>query len=109
MSHKIDEKELEVLCTQTKIKVDEDKKSDMIERLNKDIAYVETLFSVNVEGIEPLFYVTNLPSMLREDKEKETMPNEDIMKLARSGEYGYIVVPAVPAALENSEHNTKRK
>ena len=49
-----------------------------------------------------------MPEYLREDKEGETLDNQTIMNLCRSGEYGYIVVPAVPAALENSEHQAKK-
>ena len=45
---------------------------------------------------------------LREDEAGETLDNQTIMNLCRSGEYGYIVVPAVPAALENSEHQAKK-
>ncbi len=104
---KTDINELNGLLFQTKLKIDEDKKEEMIKRLNKDLEFVEKLFEVNVDGVEPLYHVTKLEDVRRDDVTGETLDNETIMNLARVGEYGYIVVPAVPAALESSEHKTK--
>ncbi len=101
-----DRKELEVLSYQTRIRIPEDKKDIIVDRLNKDIAFVETLFEVDTEGVEPLFNTIDLPPITREDVVGDTLDVETIMKLSRKGEYGYIVVPAVPAALESSEHKT---
>ena len=105
---KTDREELEALLYQTRLKIEENQKEEMLSRLNKDLEFIEDLFEVNVENIPPLYHVIDLPEYLREDKEGETLDNQTIMNLCRSGEYGYIVVPAVPAALENSEHQVKR-
>lgn len=99
--------ELEVLSYQTRIKLDESEKSVMVDRLNKDVAFVETLFEVDVEGVEPLFNAIELEAKRRVDEVGDTILDVDtIMSLCRKGEYGYIVVPAVAAALESSEHKT---
>lgn len=106
---KTDREELEALLYQTRLRIEENQKEEMLSRLNKDLEFIEDLFEVNVDNIPPLYHVIDLPEYLREDKEGETLDNETIMNLCRSGEYGYIVVPAVPAALENSEHQAKNK
>lgn len=103
-----DREELEALLYQTRLKIEENQKDEMIDRLNKDLNFIEELFEVNVDGIDPLYHAIDLPEYLREDIKGETLDNEIIMDLCRSGEYGYIVVPAVPAALENSEHQAKK-
>ncbi len=103
-----DREELEALLYQTRLKIEENQKDEMIDRLNKDLNFIEELFEVNDEGIDPLYHAIDLPEYLREDIKGETLDNEIIMDLCRSGEYGYIVVPAVPAALENSEHQAKK-
>ena len=100
--------ELEALLYQTRIKIEDNQKDEMLNRLNKDLAFIEELFDVNVDNIDPLYHVIDLPEYLREDVAGDTLKNEVIMDLCRSGEYGYIVVPAVPAALENSEHQAKK-
>ncbi|WIH86848.1 Asp-tRNA(Asn)/Glu-tRNA(Gln) amidotransferase subunit GatC [Brachyspira pilosicoli] len=100
--------ELEALLYQTRLKIEDNKKDEMLNRLNKDLAFIEELFDVNVDNIDPLYHVIDLPEYLREDVAGDTLKNEVIMDLCRSGEYGYIVVPAVPAALENSEHQAKK-
>ncbi|MEI0595058.1 Asp-tRNA(Asn)/Glu-tRNA(Gln) amidotransferase subunit GatC, partial [Brachyspira pilosicoli] len=90
------------------LKIEDNQKDEMLNRLNKDLAFIEELFDVNVDNIDPLYHVIDLPEYLREDIAGDTLKNEVIMDLCRSGEYGYIVVPAVPAALENSEHQAKK-
>lgn len=100
--------ELEALLYQTRLKIENNQKDEMLNRLNKDLAFIEELFDVNVDNIDPLYHVIDLPEYLREDVAGDTLKNEVIMDLCRSGEYGYIVVPAVPAALENSEHQAKK-
>ena len=100
--------ELEALLYQTRLKIEDNQKDEMLDRLNKDLSFIEELFEVNVDNINPLYHVIDLPEYLREDVAGETLKNEVIMDLCRSGEYGYIVVPAVPAALENSEHQAKK-
>lgn len=101
-----DRKEVEVLSYQTRIKIPDDEKDIVVDRLNKDIAFVETLFEVDVENVSPLFNATQLEPIRREDCVGATLDVDTIMALSRKGEYGYIVVPAVPAALESSEHKT---
>ncbi len=101
---KTTKEELEALLYQTRIKIEENQKDEMLKRLNKDLEFIEELFTVNVDNIEPLYNVIDFDKALREDVPGDTLDNETIMSLCRSGEYGYIVVPAVPAALENSEH-----
>ena len=103
-----DKEELEALLYQTRLRVDENQKDEVLDRLNKDLKFIEELFEVNVDNISPLYHVIDLPEYLREDVAGETLNNDVIMDLCRSGEYGYIVVPAVPAALENSEHQAKK-
>ena len=103
-----DREELEALLYQTRLRVDENQKDEVLDRLNKDLKFIEELFEVNVDNISPLYHVIDLPEYLREDVAGETLNNDVIMDLCRSGEYGYIVVPAVPAALENSEHHAKK-
>ena len=105
---KTNKEELEALLYQTRLKIEDNQKDEMLDRLNKDLAFIEELFEVNVDNIDPLYHVIDLPEYLREDVAGETLKNEVIMDLCRSGEYGYIVVPAVPAALENSEHQAKK-
>ena len=105
---KTNKEELEALLYQTRLRIEDNQKDEMLDRLNKDLAFIEELFEVNVDNIDPLYHVINLPEYLREDVAGETLKNEVIMDLCRSGEYGYIVVPAVPAALENSEHQAKK-
>lgn len=105
---KTDREELEAILYQTRLRIDEDKKDEMLDRLNKDLDFIEELFEVKVDDVKPLYHVIDLPEYLRNDERGETLDNETIMKLCRLGEYGYIVVPAVPAALESSEHQAKK-
>lgn len=101
----IDNDDLKILLNQAKLKMkDENQEKDMINRLNKDLNFINGIFNVQVSSIEPLYNPVNFPSMTREDVPGKTLDNSVIMKLSGSGEYGYIVVPAVPAATEKFEY-----
>ena len=58
--------------------IEESQKDEMLDRLNKDLEFIEGLFEVNVDGIDPLYHVIDLPEYLREDVQGPTLDNEVI-------------------------------
>ncbi len=63
--------------------------------LAKMIAMVDTLQQLNVEGVEPLLHMHNLPTTYRADVIHEHLPNTVAMKLSDEAERPYFTVPKV--------------
>jgi aspartyl-tRNA(Asn)/glutamyl-tRNA(Gln) amidotransferase subunit C len=72
-----------------------------IEALKTDLAkmidMVGTLQQLNVDGVEPLLHMHNLPTVYRNDEVHTHMPNETAMKLAEAAAPPYFTVPKVIA------------
>ena len=64
MPMKTTKEELEALLYQTRIKIEENQKDEMLKRLNKDLEFIEELFTVNVDNIEPLYNVIDCHSIV---------------------------------------------
>ena len=70
-----------------------------IERIKKDLqgilGLVEKLREVNVDGVEPLVYMTDEKNVLRKDEVKSMVTKEDALLNAPQHDSDYFKVPKV--------------
>jgi aspartyl-tRNA(Asn)/glutamyl-tRNA(Gln) amidotransferase subunit C len=92
---KIDNELVDRLSELSKLEFDDKDK----ERLKKDLQGIfdlmEELKEVNVEGIEPLIYVSEEKNVLRKDVVKDTVSKDEALQNAPQRDSDYFKVPKV--------------
>jgi aspartyl-tRNA(Asn)/glutamyl-tRNA(Gln) amidotransferase subunit C len=64
-------------------------------QLQRILGYVEKLKELETEGVEPTSYTVPLTRVMREDRVKESLSQEDALKNAPAKEKGLFKVPQI--------------
>lgn len=64
-------------------------------QLSSILEYVEKLKKVDTRDVEPTSQVTGLENVLREDEPTPSLPQEDVLKNAKSKHNGFFKVKAI--------------
>lgn len=70
-------------------------KKKFAKQLEETIEYIENLNEVDTKNIEPTSQVTGLENVLREDEPTPSLPQEDVLKNAKSKHNGLFKVKAI--------------
>ena len=92
---KIDNELVDRLAELSKLEFDEQAKEGIKKDLQKIMNLVEKLEEIDVEGIEPLIYMTDEKNVLRADVVKDTVTKEEALKNAPQRDSDYFKVPKV--------------
>ena len=92
---KIDQKLIEKLAKLSQLDFSQEAKSKMEQDLNKILAFVDELNTLNTDDIEPLVYINVEVNKLREDKVGEHLSKEKALKNAPDKDSDYFKVPTV--------------
>ena len=92
---KIDQTLIEKLAKLSQLDFSQEAKSKMEQDLNKILAFVDELNTLNTDDIEPLVYINEEVNKLREDKVGEQLPKEKALKNAPDKDSDYFKVPTV--------------
>ena len=92
---KIDQTLIEKLAKLSQLDFNEEAKSKMEKDLNKILAFVDELNTLNTDDIKPLVYINEEVNKLREDKVGEHLPKETALKKAPAKDSDYFKVPTV--------------
>ena len=92
---KIDNELVDRLSELSKLEFDEQAKEGLKKVLQKIFDLVEKLKEIDVEGIEPLIYMTDEKNVLRKDVVKDTVSKEDALLNAPQRDSDYFKVPKV--------------
>ena len=92
---KIDNELVDRLSELSKLEFDEQAKEGLKKDLQKIFDLVEKLKEIDVEGIEPLIYMTDEKNVLRKDVVKDTVSKEDALLNAPQRDSDYFKVPKV--------------
>ena len=92
---KIDQTLIEKLAKLSQLDFSQEAKSKMEQDLNKILAFVDELNTLNTDDIEPLVYINEEVNKLREDKVGEHLPKEEALKNAPDKDSDYFKVPTV--------------
>ena len=92
---KADLKDVEHIAKLSRLSFSEEEKAAFLADFNNTLEHVESINSVDTEGVEPCSNVFSLQNVFREDVPGESMDNELLMRTAPVVEEGAYLVPKV--------------
>ncbi len=92
---KIDKKIVKKLADLSKLEFDDKSREEIINDLNKMLAFVEKLNEIETTDVEPLIYMTDEVNVLREDDVHHDITQKDALKNAPKKDSDYFKVPKV--------------
>lgn len=78
-----------------RLAITEEEADRFTQQLDKIITYAEQLNELDTENVEPTSHVLDIKNVLREDKAKPGLPNEEVLKNAPDHQDGQIKVPPI--------------
>jgi len=91
----ISSKLIEDIAALAKLEFDEKSAEEMKADLEKIIWFVDKLSKVDTDGVEPLIYLSEEVSVLREDEIKAVVSQVEALKNATEKDSDYFKVPTV--------------
>lgn len=92
---KITREQVEHIAHLARLEIKEDEVSLYTEQLEKIVALVEKLSSVDTDSIKPTYHVLDLVNVFREDVAKEGLTREEVLKNSYEQEAGQFKVPTI--------------
>jgi len=95
MAQKIDIKTVDEVAHLARLEFSEEGKVEILNDMNRMLAFVDKLNEMDTNGIEPLIYMTDEVNVLREDEAKDTLTQKQALKNAPKKDSDYFKVPKV--------------
>ncbi|MCD6362467.1 MAG: Asp-tRNA(Asn)/Glu-tRNA(Gln) amidotransferase subunit GatC [Synergistetes bacterium] len=92
---KISMKDVEHVMKLAYLDLKGEEKERMLHHFNRILEHFAKLQELDTEKVEPLSHVIESSTPLRKDEIKESLPREEILKIAPETEKGYIKVPRI--------------
>jgi len=93
---KIDHKTVDEVAHLARLEfADTTAKNEMVNDMNRMLAFVEKLNELDTKGVEPLIYMTDESNVLREDVVKETISQKEALLNAPKKDSDYFKAPKV--------------
>jgi aspartyl-tRNA(Asn)/glutamyl-tRNA(Gln) amidotransferase subunit C len=95
MAQKIDIKTVDEVAHLARLEFSEEGKVEILNDMNRMLAFVDKLNEMDTNGIEPLIYMTDEVNVLREDESKDTLTQKQALINAPKKDSDYFKVPKV--------------
>lgn len=95
MAQKIDIKTVDEIAHLARLEFNDEAKGEILNDMNRMLAFVDKLNELNTDNVEPLIYMTEERSVLREDEVKVTLTQQEALKNAPKKDSDYFKVPKV--------------
>lgn len=95
MAQKIDIKTVEEVAHLARLEFTEEGKVEILNDMNRMLAFVDKLNEIDTDGVEPLIYMTDEINVMREDEPKDTLNQKEALKNAPKKDSDYFKVPKV--------------
>ena len=92
---KISKEEVMYVAGLARLDVDNASVDSFADQLGKILEYIETLNSINTEGVPAMFHAISITNAFREDIEGEHLENEKVLANAPDAEEGNFLVPKI--------------
>lgn len=86
---------VEKLAHLARLEFSENEKEEMLQDMNKMLAFVDKINELDLEGVEPLIYLTEEGNVLRKDEVKQHVTKDEALKNAPDKDTDYFRVPKV--------------
>lgn len=91
----INEDVLDKVCTLSRLRLESDEKSQILNQMAKIIEHFDKLQEVSTDGVEPLYTAVEMKNVWREDKVEVMTEPEVLMNQAPEQQDGQVKVPQV--------------
>lgn len=91
----VDRKTVDRIATLARLEFNEEEKLEITNDLNKMLDFVSNLSQVDTEGVEPLIYMLEEETEMREDKVVDQLDQKEALKNAPLKDTDFIKVPKV--------------
>jgi aspartyl-tRNA(Asn)/glutamyl-tRNA(Gln) amidotransferase subunit C len=95
MANKIDIKTVDEIAHLARLDFNDASKTEILNDLNRMLAWVDKLNELDTENVEPLIYMTEEKNILREDEPEITISQKEALKNAPKKDSDYFKVPKV--------------
>jgi len=95
MAQKIDIRTVDEIAHLARLEFNNQEKDQILNDMNRMLAFVDKLNELDTEKVEPLIYMTEERSILREDEIKVTVSQDEALKNAPKKDSDYFKVPKV--------------
>ncbi|MFN8116540.1 MAG: Asp-tRNA(Asn)/Glu-tRNA(Gln) amidotransferase subunit GatC [Bacteroidia bacterium] len=95
MAQKIDIKTVDEVAHLARLEFNEEGKAEILNDMNRMLAFVDKLNEMDTDGIEPLIYMTDDKNVMREDEPQQTISQKEALKNAPKKDSDYFKVPKV--------------
>lgn len=96
MAQKIDIKTVDEVAHLARLEfTDEAAKAEILNDMNRMLAFVDKLNELDTDKVEPLIYMTDEVNVMREDEPKDTLTQKEALKNAPKKDSDYFKVPKV--------------
>jgi aspartyl-tRNA(Asn)/glutamyl-tRNA(Gln) amidotransferase subunit C len=95
MAQKIDIKTVEEVAHLARLEFTEEGKLDILNDMNRMLAFVDKLNEMDTDDVQPLIYMTDEVNVMREDEPKITLTQKEALKNAPKKDSDYFKVPKV--------------
>jgi aspartyl-tRNA(Asn)/glutamyl-tRNA(Gln) amidotransferase subunit C len=92
---KITKEEVQKLAHLSRLQPDEATIDQMQADMNKMLVFVEKINELNLDGVEPLSYMSDEVNVLRADEVKQVITHDEALKNAPDKDTDYFRVPKV--------------
>jgi aspartyl-tRNA(Asn)/glutamyl-tRNA(Gln) amidotransferase subunit C len=92
---KIDEGTLLRVAELARLELSSAEKEEFAAQLSDIISYVEKINELDTSGVSPTDHIVELQNVFRDDTVKDSIPVEEIVKIAPQFENGHIIVPII--------------
>lgn len=100
---KLDTKDVERLAHLARLEFSDKEKKEMLGDMNKMLSFVDKVNELELEGVEPLIYLTEEENVLRKDEVKKQVTKDEALKNAPDKDTDYFRVPKVLKREEDEE------
>jgi aspartyl-tRNA(Asn)/glutamyl-tRNA(Gln) amidotransferase subunit C len=95
MPQKIDVKMVDELAHLARLEFNDASKQEIINDMNRMLAFVDKLSELKTDDVEPLIYMTNETNVMREDDAIQSITQDEALKNAPRKDSDYFKVPKV--------------
>ena len=95
MANKIDIKTVDEVAHLARLEFNDAAKADILNDMNRMLAFVDKLSELNTENVAPLIYMTDEKNILREDSPEITLTQKEALKNAPKKDSDYFKAPKV--------------
>ena len=91
----LDKATVEKLADLARLEFSEGEKEEMLKDMNKIMDFVDKISELDLDGVEPLTYLTEEGNVLRADEVKGEVTKDEALKNAPEKDSDYFLVPKV--------------